>query len=487
MGAIAAVVDKRGSNAVPKVVSMLKSLMHRGTDAHGIATPISVKIARSLEELRSTNLNSNIATGYNLSRINNRDVPQPVLGNNYSLVFDGRFFPSNEETNLEEVANRLPRDSEENIRSILKDFDGSYAFVTSYPNKIIAGRDAYGLTPLYYSEDENVCGLASERKALWTLGIRKVKPFPPGNIAVISTQGFAFEKAAMIIQPRIKSIGMEAAAEHLRDLLSEATTERVKGVKKVAVAFSGGLDSSVIAVLAKKSGIDVNLISVGLENQQELLHAEKASEALELPIQVQEYDMRDVEKLVSKILWLIEEPNPMKVGVAMPFFWTAEIAYKIGCRVLLAGQGSDELFGGYKRYLAELDQKDEEALQESLYQDLVSSYESNFQRDYPVCAFHKVELRLPFIDREVVNFALSLPLEFKIESVEDQLRKRVLRKAAEKLKISDFIANRTKRAVQYSTGVNKALGKLAKSEGLTASAYLKQIFYKTFPNLEASI
>jgi len=93
---------------------------------------------------------------------------------------------------------------------------------------------------------------------------------------------------------------------------------------------------------------------------------------------------------------------------------------------------------------------------------------------------------LPFIDREVVDFALSLPLKLKIESVEDPLRKRVLRKVAESLKIPNFVANRPKKAVQYATGVHKALRKLAKSEDLTVSSYLNRRFYKTFPNLEAS-
>ncbi|MFQ6086970.1 MAG: asparagine synthetase B family protein [Candidatus Bathyarchaeia archaeon] len=486
MGAMAAVVDKRGSNAVPTILAMLRSLMHRGTDAHGVATQASVKIARSLEELEDTDLNSDIAIGYDLSRITGRDVPQPVLGNGYALVFDGRFFPCNEKTSLEEAASRLKEDSEESARRVLKELDGAYAFAVSYSNKMVAGRDALGIIPLYYGENENTCGLASERKALWALGMRNVRSFPPGNIAVITTQGFTYEKVATVVQPPIKSISLEASARHLRNLLSESTTERVKDVEKIAVAFSGGLDSSVVAVLAKMSGVDVHLISVGLENQQELQHAENASNALGLPIHVQTYDVSDVEKALSKVLWLIEEPNQMKVGVAIPFFWTAEIASKTGCRVLLAGQGGDELFGGYKRYLAELDKKGVEALQKILHQDVVSSYKTNFQRDHPVCAFHKVELHLPFIDREVVNFALSLPLKLKIESIEDSLRKRVLRKVAESLKIPDFIANRTKKAVQYATGVNKALKKLAKSEDLTVSDYLNQLFYKTYPDLEAS-
>ncbi|MFQ6074004.1 MAG: asparagine synthase-related protein [Candidatus Bathyarchaeia archaeon] len=479
-------MNKRGGNAVPATIAMLRSLVHRGTDAHGVATQTSTKIARSLEELENTDLNFNIAIGYNLSRIITHDVPQPVLGNRYALVFDGRFFPSNEKTSLELVASRLKEDIKENARQVLKELDGAYAFAVSLSNKIIAGRDAYGLIPLYYGEDEDTCGLASERKALWDIGIRNVRAFPPGNIAAISTQGFTFEKAATTVQPRTRSIGIEAAAKHLRYLLFEATSERVEDAEKIAVAFSGGLDSSVVAVLAKMSGVDVHLISVGLENQEELRHAENASKSLGLPIHIQTYDTRDVEEAVPKVLWLIEEPDLMKVGVATPLFWTSEIASKIGCHMLLAGQGGDELFGGYRRYLAELSQKGLEALQKILYQEVITSYKTNFQRDYPVCAFHKVELRLPFIDREVVNFSLSLPLKLKIESVEDTLRKRVLRKVAENLKMPVFIVNRSKKAVQYATGVDKALRKLAKSEGLTASGYLKQLFRKTFPDLEAS-
>ncbi len=485
MGAMVAVVDKRGSNPVPTTVAMLRRLKHRGDDSHGVAGNASVKIADSLEELEDTNLHSNTAIGYNLSRITSRDVPQPVLRNDHTLVFDGRFFPSSGRPSLEEVASRFKEASEENARCVLRKLDGAYAFVVSNSERLIAGRDTLGTTPLYYGEGENTCGLASERKALWAIGIRNVRSFPPGNIAVIGKQGFTFEEVAQIVQPRMRLISMETAVVHLRRLLSEATAERVTDVENVAVAFSGGLDSAVIAVLAKMS-VDVHLISVGLKGQQELKHAESASEALGLPIHIQTYDVSDVEKAVFKVLWLTEEPDLMKVGVAIPFFWTAEIASKIGCPVLLAGQGSDELFGGYHRYLTELAEKGSEALRKILYHDAISSYETNFQRDYPVCAFHKVELRLPYVDREVVDFALSLPMRLKIESAEDHLRKRVLRKVAESLGIPNSIAYRSKKAVQYATGVDKALRKLAKSEGLTVSDYLRQVFYGRFPSLEAS-
>lgn len=486
MSAVAAAVNKKGKNVVPTVVAMLKKLTHRGTDAHGVAAHTLVKITSSLEELENINLNSSVAIGYNLSRVTKRDEPQPILGKDYALAFHGRFFHPHMQLPLEEAMKRLQNNPERNAELLLKELDGSFVFILSVSDKIIAGRDPFGTIPLYYGENEILCGLATERKALWNLGIKTVNSFSPGSIAKINAQGFTFEKAASIVQPQTKPIDMEAAARHLRNLLLKATVERVKDIKKVAVAFSGGIDSAVVAHLAKMSKVDVQLISVGLENQQELKHTEEASKALGLPIHVQTYNSEDVKRIVAKVLWLIEEPDPMKVGVAVPFFWTAEVAAKMGRRVLLAGQGGDELFGGYQRYLAEFDQKASEALQKTLYHDVLSSYETNFQRDNTVCAFHKVELRLPFINREVVNFALSLPIQLKIESASDPLRKRVLREMAKDLGIPEFIVEHPKKAVQYATGVHKALKKLAKSKGLILSDYLKQLFLELYPEQEGS-
>jgi len=112
------------------------------------------------------------------------------------------------------------------------------------------------------------------------------------------------------------------------------------------------------------------------------------------------------------------------------------------------------------------------------------SYETNFQRDNAVCAFHKVELRLPFADREVVRFALSLPLELKIVSAKDVLRKHVLRLVAHNIGVPVFIADRTKKAVQFATGVDKALRKLARDKGLTLTGYINQAFKEAYPSSE---
>lgn len=481
MGAIAAVVNKRGDNAVPSVVIMLRELTHRGVDANGVATPSSTTTAKSIEDMKIENLSSPVALGHNLSRIFSRDRPQPVLGDGFALVFEGHSFPLSGASEVDWVLDKLSLDPQRNAGYIIRELEGSYSFAIARGEKVIAGRDVFGTNSLYYGENETACAIASERKALWPIGIENVKSFPPGNLAVISTNDVAFQPIKTVTQPPLKSINMDTGAKHLQNLLLESTRKRVSDLKKVAVAFSGGLDSSIIAALAKICGIDVHLISVGLKDQAEAEYAEATAERLDLPLHLETFTVDDVEQVLQKVLWLIEESNAVKVSIAIPFYWTAEVASKMRCHVLLAGQGSDELFGGFHRYLGTYDQFGITAVQNAMHHDVASSYEKNFQRDTQVCSFHKVELRLPFVDREVVQFALGLPVSLKIKSTEDHLRKRVLRRVAQNLELPQFIVNKPKKAIQYTTGVNKTLRRLARKKSLTLREYVKRVFRTVYP------
>ena len=483
MGAIAAVVKRKGENAVPTVLLMLKRLKHRGTDAHGAATPNSARTANSIEQITIKNMNSNVALGHNLSQILPEDRQQPVLGANFTLAFNGRLFHPPSVSDIDAILTMLASDPPKNASAVIKKIKGSYAFAIAYQDKVIAGRDALGTTPLYYGKNETTSAIASERKALWAIGIKNAESFPLGNLALMNVHGFTFQPIRTITRPSLKPTDMRTAARQLQILLSESTKERLSDTKKAAVAFSGGLDSSLIAMLARICGIEVQLITVGLEDQRELHHARTASKAVELPLHLQTYTQEDVEQTLPKVLWLIEEPDVTKVGVAIPLYWTAEIASKLGFHILLAGQGADELFGGYQRYLRDYAAGDE-VVRDSMYHDVTTSHEKNFQRDNQACSFHKVELRLPFADQNVVNFSLGLPTHLKIESPEDHLRKRILRLTAQNLGVSAFIVNRRKKAVQYATGVSKALRRLARQENLTLREYVRRIFRDVYPETE---
>jgi asparagine synthase (glutamine-hydrolysing) len=380
---------------------------------------------------------------------------------------------------------KLESSPERTASVIIKNCNGAYTFAIAAPDSLIVGRDAMGLAPLYFGKNDKLCAFASERKALWKLGLSTVESFPPGNVAVVrDDRHVSFKHVRTIQKPVVKRIEMKPAVKRLQRLLLQSTKDRVSGVKEVAVAFSGGLDSSLVAFLAKKCGVKVHLITVGLENMPETKYAEDAAKALNMPTLVKTYSIDDVEAALRKVLWLIEDPNAINAGIAIPLYWTSEVVAAHGFTVLMAGQGADELFGGYHRYLGTYAEEGADALQTELFADIARCYETNFQRDKQACAFHNVELCLPFADMRVVDFALSLPLHLKIESHTDKLRKRVLRKAAESFGMTNFIVSKPKKAVQYATGVDKALRKLAKRENLNSSEYCRKIIRELFPDVK---
>lgn len=485
MGALVAAVNKKGENVVSTVASMLQQLTHRGNDGHGISTPNSVTSASSIEELKLENIVSYVALGHNLSNILPRDKPQPVQANGFTVAFEGRTFPSPNLPDLPEVTEivqMLGSNPLRNADSIIENCDGFYVFAIAETGRIIAGRDLFGATPLYYGEDDAVCAVASEQKALWKIGLTDVRSFPPGHLATIDQHGFSFHQVKKLRVPPKQTVDMETAAQALQILLMESTRKRVSDLESAVVAFSGGVDSSVVAVLAENVGLDVQLVSVGLEDEQEVLFTESAAEALGLPLHLQTYTVKELEQTLEKVLWLIEEPNPVNVCIAVPFYWLAETTSKLGYPVLLAGQGADELFGGYQRYLTEYARSGAEAVEQQLFYDVENAYNANFQRDNQVCSFHGIELRMPFIDGDVVDFALRLPLRLKINSTDDRLRKRVLRRTAHNMDVPRFLADKPKKAVQYTTGVTKALQRLAKDDGLTLREYVQQAFNRVYPS-----
>jgi asparagine synthase (glutamine-hydrolysing) len=111
-----------------------------------------------------------------------------------------------------------------------------------------------------------------------------------------------------------------------------------------------------------------------------------------------------------------------------------------------------------------------------MFDDVVKLHESNIERDVKICNFHDVELRLPFASYQIAEFAVSLPLELKIEKKADTLRKLVLRNVALNMGLPASIAMKPKRAVQYSTGINVALKKLAKKQKATVKEYTNRLF-----------
>lgn len=259
-------------------------------------------------------------------------------------------------------------------------------------------------------------------------------------------------------------------ADWVRDLdaaIAGATARAAHGSEKFGILFSAGLDSSLIAKICEDLGKKPTLYSVSMQGSQEIAQIEKARKFFN-EVKIREVNIEEIESYARKVIAAINSSNAMHVGIGIPLYIACGEAKKDGHRLVLCGQGADELFAGYSRYL----RMPKEVLKEALHRDVKELLEVNILRDLAIASANSVELGVPYLDSEVIKVAFSIPAELKIKN---GARKYVLREVAKKRGLPEFIYAREKKAVQYSTGVDKALRKLAKEKGKGAGEYLREI------------
>ncbi|XES76966.1 MAG: asparagine synthase-related protein [Candidatus Bathyarchaeia archaeon] len=468
-----AVLDKTGKNVAPTVAEALKNV-YSEAKTFTLATPHEVATGKEAVQ----GINSSVAIG--AASTSNKPEKQMRKLKDATLAFEGRTYAPNTKEALEKY---FPEKTQMGIgtatEAFLREAEGDFSILIAQTGKLLAARDPVGVEPLYFGETEQVAALASNRKTLWKLGIQKPQSFPPGHLGTVTPEGFVFKPVQTLAFAEPKPITMHQAAEELQRLLEDSVCMRVLGQKSVAVAFSGGLDSSLVACLAKRCVEEVQLVHVSLVDQPETEEAKKAAAELGLPLQVHLFTEAELEEVIPKVVGLIEEPDPIKASVGVPFYWNAQKASKSGFGVMLAGQGADELFGGYQRYVTQYLQQGNQQVRQTMFHDVAVIHESNIERDEKICRAHEVELRLPFASMQVAAFAMRLPTELKFEHKADTLRKLVLRKTAENRGLPKSIVEKPKKAVQYSTGISNALKRLAKKQNQTLAEYINKLFLET--------
>lgn len=478
-----AVLDKNGDNAVERVLDLLNSFDLGAPSRFGLISPKKSLVEKNVEIIKKQGLKSSTVAGYVTSKPKSNCDYEHLQLDDAALLFEGRVYSPVPKTAVTEQVAKEPLHCEAALQTLIQQTDGDYSFLMLKEGWVAAGRDPIGVQPLYFGENRDIAAFATNRKALWKLGIENPVSFPPGNLAFVNREGFKFQPVKTLTYTEPKPITMDDAAKQLQALLEESIQRRVQGLKEVAVAFSGGLDSSLVAFLASKCGVKVNLLHVSLENQVETEEAIKAADELNLPLQVHLFKDSDVENILPEVIDLIEEPDPIKASIGVPFYWAAEKAAEAGFKVMLAGQGADELFGGYQRYVNECCKDGNEKVRKTMFNDVVRIHESNLERDLKITSFHDVELRVPFGSFDLAEFALSLPVELKIENKTDTQRKLVLRKMALNVGIPNLMSEKPKKAVQYSTGINDAIKRIAKNHEKIVNEYVSELFQQSRNNI----
>jgi asparagine synthase (glutamine-hydrolysing) len=253
-----------------------------------------------------------------------------------------------------------------------------------------------------------------------------------------------------------------AYASDLLDILRQVVRETCAG-SSVAVLFSGGLDSSVLAALCGEVG-PVMLYTVGIAGAHDLGTAEETAARRGWRWEGIEISPDEVIRSLAPLASVIGTSEPLPVSFEMPLYLVAKRA---GERRLVSGQGADELFGGYARYMG----LGEAERRRCMDEDILSLVSAGSGMDRAIAARFDKEMRHPFLDPRVLDFASRLPPE---QCIDGARRKVVLREVARLLALNEE-AEREKKAAQYGSGIMKVMKAEARHRGTDLRALVRTL------------
>jgi len=252
---------------------------------------------------------------------------------------------------------------------------------------------------------------------------------------------------------RLPNSTRDGGVDALRDALETAFDALERG-GDVAVAFSGGVDSALVA-----DAVDAPLHVVGFPDSADIAAARESASLLGRDVTVHELAIEDVEAAVPDVARAIGQTNAMAVSIALPLFLVAERA---DADCLLLGQGADELFGGYAKVeKAETDPRTDADTVRGARDEVLATLPDQLERDVRAVRATDTEPVTPLLHDAVVREALRLPDDLLVA---DGTRKRALRAVAAE-RLPDPIAYREKKAVQYGSLVARELDRLARQAG----------------------
>lgn len=249
----------------------------------------------------------------------------------------------------------------------------------------------------------------------------------------------------------------------LKQLLIDSIDKRVSGISEAALLFSGGVDSSLVALLLKDR-VKLRCYCAGTKQSHDWEHSVKSAELLGVELTRVEFGLEEVRSELPKIAKAIDSTNVMKVGVAFPLWMCCKEASETA---VFFGMGTEELFAGYERHRKLL--PDYKAIEEECLKGVLGAWERDLTRDIGVCNYWKKEAFFPYFDKEFVEEAMAIPAEQKINEENNKL---VLRELAVELGLPKEIAFHPKKAAQYGSHSDKLIRKLAKEKGMSVQDYV---------------
>ncbi len=337
---------------------------------------------------------------------------------------------------------------------------GMYAFVLFNPEngEWLIGRDPMGIIPLYFGKDaQGALWVASEMKAL-TAECDDVQLFPPGHVWS-SNDGAPIGFYQREWMEGDLPTGTYKP-EELKSELTKSVQRHLMGDVPYGLLISGGLDSSVIAAIAMQHARvrvedngqseawwpRVHSFSIGLEGSPDLAAAKTVAEAIGTVHHSLTFTIQEGIDALSEVVRHIETYDVTTIRASTPMYLMARKIKAMGIKMVLSGEGADELFGGYLYFHMAPDAKE---FHEETVRKVQGLHQYDCARANKSMMAWGIEARVPFLDREFIDYAMSLDPSVKMGG-QGKIEKAAIREAF-KGDLPEAILNRQKE--QFSDGV----------------------------------
>jgi len=329
-------------------------------------------------------------------------------------------------------------------------FRGEFAFAIAdtVSQRLYLARDPLGVKPLYWASSGGALHVASEIKALVPLG-QPVHEVPPGHHGWASAAAGPDLTAYTSLAAGPEPVTDPAQAGKLvRAAFEDSVRVRVDTDLTVGVILSGGLDSSLTLLHVAQMHPDCVAFTIGAPGSDDLRYARRLCAELGVPHEVVELAPRRIGRAqireAIEMSELTEYGDIINAVVSVPLFRRVSDA---GVKVVLTGDGSDELFGGYAMY----HRAGPDQARRLFLHKIRNLARTELQRVDRTSMGHGVEARVPFLDPALVELALALPMDLKVR---DGQEKWILREAFADL-LPGYIRDRPKNPMSHSSGLHE--------------------------------
>ena len=457
MCGIVCAFDLKSSSSIlrPQILDMAKKIRHRGPDWSGIYSNKNAILAHE-----------------RLAIVDPISGQQPIYSDDKNLILaaNGEIYNHLELKNKYSTNYNFTTESDCEIilalykkigKSFINHLNGIFAFAIydSINNKYLIARDHMGIIPLYMGWDsDGTFYIASELKSLEGI-CNKIELFPPGHYLISGddTPTLWYDKEWRDFN-NVKN--NETSIKDLHDALSDSVHRQLMSDVPYGVLLSGGLDSSITSALAKKFSSkriesddkqnawwpQLHSFSVGLEGSPDLIAAKIAADHIGTIHHEIKFTIQEGLDAVREVIYHLETYDITTIRASTPMFLMARVIKSLGIKMVLSGEGADELFGGYLYFHKAPSVKD---FHDETVRKLDKLHQYDCLRANKSLAAWGIEGRVPFLDKEFIDIAMRINPKDKMIS-SDKMEKWVLRKAFEEY-LPDSIAWRQKE--QFSDGV----------------------------------